>query len=430
MTRGELNKYARFLLDKLGTGWLATTDASYYDLDDALQEGYRRVARETRSHKTIATTPAVVGTSVYDLASVSALAARIFDITCVAYNSVQLIPATESYLDGLDPNWRWETDSTPVYWMKWGDGRIKLYPPPSGTQDIYIEGFQTPDMADFNDDLDSPTIHVDDHRLIAVWAAMLVLTRGSESAMAERAPILMQMWQEGIDKAKARMTTLPEASLTTGAISGNITLGDLKKLTQFYLSEIGPSIGGDARFSLEEAIRMAYNRYAIETRAFKADYLLAATPGTGKYALSAFGTAAQRIFEITKVAYNSLMLARIGESYLDGVNPHWRFEASGVPKFWMPWGESKVRVHPAPTGTANIYLEGYETPDLSGWIDDSSVPVIHSDDHKLLAIWAAFLIAANGVTGGDPAAMQAKAPNLFNEWQTGIANAIKRIAGE
>ena len=424
MTRAELNRYTRYLLDELGTNWLETESATTFDLNDALMDGYRRYARETRCFPVFYTAPATQDISIYFYSGfgTSSAGARIFAPKVVAYNSVRLTFATEAYLDGIDPSWRFADSGTPTHWLMWGDGKFRLYPTPEGAQDIYLEGYETPDPTGLDNDGDVPLIHEDDHRLIAVWACMLVLTRGAVADMAERAPALWQAWQDGIKAANDRLHNDTELSVTLGGMAGPMSRLELRRLTMFLLNQIGGDSGGVVYYDVNSALFAAYRKYAYETRCFRSSFSLAATVGKSTYTFADFGDAAKRIFEVTMVGYGTTALAQVDEGYLSGLNPHWQFAGNGIPTCFLPYGELQFRIYPTPSGTSSITLSGVVTPDPENFNADDDIPAIHEGDHWLIAVWAALLVA----TGGNQDIMKERAPKLLEYWNTGIVNALAR----
>lgn len=206
MTRADLKKYARFLLAKFDTATLPDKHLLQYSLEDALQRGYEKVARETKALLVNYDLTAVVNTHTYEMAEfgASSAGARIFEITHLAYDDVPLVQRSMPWLDKFYNRWRTNGNGTPVYWLPWGDGKIRLYPKPATAGTIYLEGFEVPDPAAFDADTESPALHPDDQPLIAIYAAMLVAV-GSPDDNSMRATYLWPMWESGITAAKTRI---------------------------------------------------------------------------------------------------------------------------------------------------------------------------------------------------------------------------------
>ncbi len=135
--------------------------------------------------------------------------------------------------------------------------------------------------------------------------------------------------------------------------------------------------------------------------------------------------AAARMFKASYMAFNSVDLDHITPARLENIRSNWRFDSNGVPRWWFKWNEGGIRVHPAPSTTANIYIEGFETPDRVRFDEDNDSPAIHPGDHSLLAIYAAIL-----TTVRDPSNENAIRSNvLFPAWQEGTVRARSRIHG-
>ncbi len=423
MNRLQLDKYTRYLLDQLAAGWVVSEDATYFDLNDALMDGYRRYARETRCFRVDYQTAATIDETTYNLSNFgSGAGSRIFEVVAVGFNNAQLKRVDEEYLTSINPDWRFAVSDTPEYWVSgWSDGQIRVYPSPNTTAQLYVEGYETPDPTTFASNTDSPAIHEDDHRLIAVWAAMLVVVRGAVTDMASRVPALWQEWQAGIEAANARLHPQAGLSVPIADMSGPMTLGQLKRLTQFYLKMQG--IEGEEHYDLDTALFDGYRRYAYETGCFKANYTVNAVIGQAEYALSSFTSDASRIFAITAVGFNDLALIRTTEKDLDGLNPHWRFASNSVPLYAVQWGDGQLRLYPPPASASEIYVEGQETPNPLDFRFDSDTPAIHEEDHKLIAMWAAMSIAARG----NIPEMAQRTPLLWNQWQQGVTLAQMRV---
>ncbi len=205
-TRGDLKKMVRSLLRQYKHEDLPDKHLQDYSLEDMLLRAYIRVCRELKPLIVSYTLAATASQAVYDLADfgVDGAGARIFEITYVAYDERELTRTSPAHLSNQNPRWRHAAAGAPRFYTPWGDGQIQLYPMPDGTENIYLEGFATPNPSTFADDSHKPILHVDDQPLIAVWAAMFYMT-GSPSEHAMRLTALWPMWETDIAKAKARL---------------------------------------------------------------------------------------------------------------------------------------------------------------------------------------------------------------------------------
>ncbi len=79
------------------------------------------------------------------------------------------------------------------------------------------------------------------------------------------------------------------------------------------------------------------------------------------------------------------------------------------------WGKTKVRLHPAPSGTDTIYIEGHTIPDMALFASDSDFPDMPSEDHSLLSVGASITILERG--GVSPEQLK----GLKARWDIGIA---------
>jgi hypothetical protein len=81
-------------------------------------------------------------------------------------------------------------------------------------------------------------------------------------------------------------------------------------------------------------------------------FQISVTPGGTALALSTHTNhvtkwAASRIFDVRHIEYNDIPLDQVTEAQLARMNPRWRSAPDGTPRYWLPWGERKFRVHPA-----------------------------------------------------------------------------------
>lgn len=171
--------------------------------------------------------------------------------------------------------------------------------------------------------------------------------------------------------------------------------------------------------SLELALNEALTEYYKLTKCSRVYYTHAATSGTATYALSAINAAASRIFELTYVAFNNVPLERTTINCLDNELDNWRhLTATATPQYWVPY-KGGIRLFPTPNSTDTIYIEGFETPDLTLFTDTSEPAIVPVSDQKLLAIYVAILCTTREPS--NPNIMRTNV--LYPQWQNGIYNA-------
>ncbi|MEN6358158.1 MAG: hypothetical protein ABFD83_13875 [Armatimonadota bacterium] len=209
MTKKDLAKLVRSHLDELSGTWLKDTSSDplgSFSIYDYLDLAYKQYAKETECFKVNYTKAAVVGTDIYKNSDfgTSGAGGRIFNLIYVAFNSVTIYPVTESRLDAYNSNWRFAANGTPTNWLKYSNKSFRLFPKPSAASDIYIEGYETPDISSFTEDTE-PDIEELDHSLLAVYASILVTVRDPSNTNAIRASQLYPIWQAGIADARDRI---------------------------------------------------------------------------------------------------------------------------------------------------------------------------------------------------------------------------------
>jgi hypothetical protein len=203
MILNALIQLVRFHLDEFGTTWLRDSDPSRYSITNALQEAYKDYAIQVKPFISSFTATATANVSEYAFTAFGTGANALFEPTAVAFNSVMLVPELETQLAG---NWRFDAASTPYNYVKWGTRKIKLYPTPSASGSIYLEGFVTPETTTLAASGDTPDIPESDHKLLALKAAMQVIVRNpSDINMAKYQP-LADEYQAGIQNAILRRT--------------------------------------------------------------------------------------------------------------------------------------------------------------------------------------------------------------------------------
>lgn len=144
--------------------------------------------------------------------------ARVYDIARIDYGSVMLERQTEMDLESVTRSWRATPAGVPVAWIPWGDRHIRLWPPPSSAGAIFLEGYETPDPQTFASDSAEPNLHPIDHPLIAVWAAILTVVRGTaDPALQTKIQPLMTMWTEGIAAGLTRIHGVGRSPLALGS---------------------------------------------------------------------------------------------------------------------------------------------------------------------------------------------------------------------
>lgn len=201
MNISKLTQLTRSLLDEYGTVWLKDSDTTRYSILDGLQDAYIDYSYQTKCFRSSFTNAASANVSEYTYTSISTGAAKVFEVTAVAFDSVMLTPVMETQLSG---NWRFDSSDTPTNYIAWGDRGIKLYPTPIASGTVYFEGYVGADISSFSASGDSPDIPDVDHKLLAIKAAMEVIVRNpSEFNSAKYEPLSLQ-YKEGIEAAIRR----------------------------------------------------------------------------------------------------------------------------------------------------------------------------------------------------------------------------------
>lgn len=129
---------------------------------------------------------------------------RIFEPKIIAYDSNVLKAVNEDFLAKQNANWQFADASTPNYWTQFGIDKFKLYPKPSGTDNIYIEGYEYPDLGAFDADDDESLLGSNHDDVIAIGAAIMVTVSDPMDANERRQSILYPMYQNGVAAIKAR----------------------------------------------------------------------------------------------------------------------------------------------------------------------------------------------------------------------------------
>jgi hypothetical protein len=211
----DLILLSRTYLDQIAAGPIQDSSATQLDLTSAVQFGYERVAKDAKCIPVSYTEASTADQSVYEFSAFgeSSAGARMFDLRCVFYNQQTLEEVTTEELDARYPNWRFDASGTPRYWIRYGEQQIKLYPTPSGTSNIYIEGWETPDLSLFSESAHEPKIHVADRHLIAIQAAFIFLERLIDGdGNGERIQALASMYGNGINEMRKRLVGTSKVS--------------------------------------------------------------------------------------------------------------------------------------------------------------------------------------------------------------------------
>jgi hypothetical protein len=217
-SKTDLIEFTRFLVDKYDKSWLADSDATRFDLGDALDMALIKWYKETGCSRGTYTHAATASQAIYSRSEFPTGANRIHDLYLVTYNSVLLAPTSVEKLNAFNRNWRSTAAGVPNKWMPWGDTEFRLYPAPSGTSNIVIEGYQGPDLTLFDEDGDEPPgVNAVDHEALAYYAAFLVVfAEQSETGVAKQS-WLYQEWQKQVDEAKSRVAGVKNVKVHMGA---------------------------------------------------------------------------------------------------------------------------------------------------------------------------------------------------------------------
>jgi hypothetical protein len=131
-----------------------------------------------------------------------------------------------------------------------------------------------------------------------------------------------------------------------------------------------------------------------------------------------------RVFDPVAMRHDTATLPPITVGQLEALGPSWRWDAAGTPSRWALYDDRHVAVLPAPaTGAVLMRLEGFETPDPYTFANDADEPMLHADDHELIALWAAMYT----LTQAPHDENQMRATALWPRWQAGLQAAYARI---
>jgi hypothetical protein len=187
MTKVNMIKQVRFLLDCYDSSWLRDgPDANRFSISDALDNAYVDFATKTRCVLKSFTMAASASQSEYAFSAFGTGAAKMFEITNVAYNSIQLYPELATQLTG---DWRFTAAGTPNSYILWGSQTIKLNPAPSTSGTIYIEGYCVPDVALFTSGA-SPLIPDTFQQALVYDATMKIIVRNPSQEYSAKLPFL------------------------------------------------------------------------------------------------------------------------------------------------------------------------------------------------------------------------------------------------
>ena len=206
------------------------------------------------------------------------------------------------------------------------------------------------------------------------------------------------------------------------------TLADLRLIARYYIDELSAGVVLDSsivQLDLNTALMLGYEEYARRTKCFSIEYTLASTASQATYAHEDFGVtdAGNRIFELYYVGYNALPLERTTRQQLSTAIPAWRSTAAGTPLAWFPSSDMQLTLYPKPSGTSNILVEGWETPDPAEFAADADEPLIHVSDRYLIAVYAA-LVTAKRLPNVENAA---RYQELNKDYDEGMMRAAERI---
>lgn len=202
------------------------------------------------------------------------------------------------------------------------------------------------------------------------------------------------------------------------------TKGAIKEQARFILDQLETGWLENNplnRYGLNDAVDDALEEYAIQTHCYLVSGSIAATAGVSSYAYSEF---ADRLFDIRCVGFDTKMLDFTTADELDAMYKDWRFETTGTPQFWMPWGTNTIRLYKTPDGTETIQVEGFETHDPADFDSDTDYPpLIPVEDHGLLAYGAAMMVVLRGI---DKPEIQARAQAIEQAWTGGLQKAARK----
>jgi len=218
-----------------------------------------------------------------------------------------------------------------------------------------------------------------------------------------------------------------------------MTLGTLLKWYRHFSNEVTLPVTSADYMDATTLLQMGYQMYARKTMCFPVGYTLAATPGTAIYSYGDFGEevvpatnpvtydgAGSRLFKLSLVAFDSKPLVCKSRPQMDTESANtWRWNSTGTPHNWIPWGERQIRLTPAPNVASNIFIEGWETPDLADFAEAADEPLIEETDCLLIAMYAAAVPQLRDAQSELELASTIFGPRIIEGWK----NARKRIHG-
>lgn len=227
------------------------------------------------------------------------------------------------------------------------------------------------------------------------------------------------------------MATSGSYAITTSEVAtAGPLMSEIIAEARMFLDELVEGRFDDShatQFDMINAAREAYVEYSREVKCFKfsSATTIDSTAETATYAHTTFD-ATGRLFEITAAAYNEVNLAIKTVDYLDNLDAGWRFRSSSTPTILVPWGEGSFRLWPTPSGADHIFVEGYQTADLTTFAATTDTAAIHSSRGRTLAAYMASLLAIR--LAGIPEA-QVQQSACYSIWLDGIKQAKRDVHG-
>jgi len=188
-----------------GTGGAAEiiTAATITQYLNEAQEDLARGCYPILDYGTI-TVPA--GTQSFALAVVSVPSGNsLWAARGLSWNNLPLQRCSHSALEVWYPTWVTDITGTPQYWFDQGEDGICLYPRPSATQTVMINGLALPKR--LVEDTDAPTwLQSDLAKLLVFYAASMIAVKNAQNAALQaRAPVWRQEYEAGKSELLARL---------------------------------------------------------------------------------------------------------------------------------------------------------------------------------------------------------------------------------
>ena len=203
-TRAYIKEIARHFLDELIPGRLQDTTASQFGLDAAVDEAYIQYSKETQCFRGDFSAAAIAAQAVYDYSTFdTGTPVRLFEIYAAKYNGSSIRVLTLEELESMRATWRDDSAGSPSCLVPWDEKRFKVFPTPSGTDTIYVEGWLIADLSTFTEDNDEADVHQSRAMVLGAGTAVIAAIRFADvpSQQVQKADCY-GIWTEGTKNAR------------------------------------------------------------------------------------------------------------------------------------------------------------------------------------------------------------------------------------